>query len=271
MATAHRLLSILPVLALVALTLMVPATVSGCSSNDPFVKLHCTFNDNPRVSTKRVVTLFAFNHLYAVRTESNRNNYISGLEDELPSIYSVANRIFREDGINLQIVSLAARDEGDVHGMTTFFGADVPAMLQANQGHAGLIGVFWPEWDEAPGNVSAGYTAHAPCSTAPDEGCNWLSIYGMLINNVPIETIGRSLASAFSFYFNVTPVSDPANLTHTAMFQIGPTGTLLTTQQRDTMWAAVNTGRTELVSETCDPPIQVAPRRPEITSGSYGR
>jgi hypothetical protein len=93
MTTAYGLLSILPVLALVAIALVLPAAVSGCSSNDQFVKLHCTFNDNPRVSAKRVVTLFAFNHLYAVRTESNRNNYISGAEEELPSIYSVVNRI----------------------------------------------------------------------------------------------------------------------------------------------------------------------------------
>lgn len=91
----------------------------------------------------------------------------------------------------------------------------------------------------------------------------------MLKNGSSVEKIGRSLASAFGFYFNLdaVPNSAPdsaANLMHGQLGQFEPTGTLLTTEQRNIMWAAINTGRTTLLSETCNPPVQLAPRRPEI-------
>jgi hypothetical protein len=85
---------------------------------------------------------------------------------------------------------------------------------------------------------------------------------GQVIGRTPaerIEHIGRLLAHEFGHYFNLPHnATDPRNV----MYE-GSAGTLLTTEQRDMMWTAINANRDGLFSVTCDPPVTVAPRGPE--------
>jgi hypothetical protein len=104
----RRLMPALLVVALAVFPIVVSTVVSSCSENDPFVTRHCAFNDNPRVSTNRVVTLFAVNYIYvsARDDEATRHAYLGHADEVISSAYDEANRIFRDDNINLQIVSL---------------------------------------------------------------------------------------------------------------------------------------------------------------------
>ena len=268
MVSVRRLMSGLSTVTLLALALPLLGTASACSGNDPFVTHHCAFNANPRVSSQRVVTLLAINYIYA---EHDEQNYISDTMHVMSRIYDEANKIFRENGINLRILPWASVDAGDVRGMTVFTDPNVPAIIADLDKHdkqRKLIGVFWSQWAGISGNYTAGYGAHSTCP--PSDECNWVNLYGWITNHgSDLTLIGKSLAAAFGYYFNLTDVADPTNLMHSVIdpAQPGPTGTVLTPEQRSTMWAAINTGRPKLLAETCDPPIQLAPR-PKTTSQS---
>lgn len=266
MGSVRRLMSAVITATLVAPALPLLGAVSGCSGSDPFVTHHCALDDSPRVSAQRVVTLLAINYIYA---EHDEQNYISSAMHAMPAIYDEANKIFRDNGINLRILLWTSVDAGDVRGMTAFTYPNVPAIkadLDKHDKQRKLIGVFWSQWEGAPGYYTAGYDAHTT-TCLPSQECNYVNLYGWITNHgSDLKLVGRSLAAAFGYYFNLIDVTDPANLMHSSNdpAQPGPTGTLLTPEQRSIMWAAINTGRTGLLSETCDPPIQLAPL-PKIT------
>jgi hypothetical protein len=257
----RRFMPALSVVALVALTLALPVGVSGCVSGK-----NCKDNDNPRVSANRVVYLYARNYIYA-GDSSDRDDYLRHADRVVFDAYGVANRIFSADSINLQILP---RPLDNVHLNDPILNVgrdgtiDPPEMVRIHQGFSNVIGVHWPEWLGHLGN-SIAFAVNAPWPPCPSERCNWVEMLGQVRNlelgHTTIEKIGRDLASGFATYFNLDFSTDMANLT----FNGSEGGTALTSQQRDTMWAAINTGyHTALLSTTCDLPIAKAPRTPKI-------
>jgi hypothetical protein len=250
-------------LALAALSITVPIVVFGCSSSDPFVTRHCKFNDNPRVSANRVTTRFAENNVYVSTrdTEEVRHRYLDQADGVVDGAYEGANRILRDDGINLQIVPLPV--VGRINGKLDIFdnaglgggpdSADIDEMTtvhrqsqEGTRGFSELIEVHWPEWFLSQGNNATQGNGPPPtCGT--EDRCNWVVMSGFIHNR---QAVGGTLAHEFGHYFTLDHVADSANL----MCECG-LATALTTQQRDLMWAAINTNwRRELISEMCDPP-----------------
>jgi hypothetical protein len=269
----RRFLPALFAVALAAFPIAVPTVVSGCSPSDPFVIRHCNFNDNPRVTANRVVTLFAVNYVYVSTRDSEeaRHRYVGQAEDVITGAYETTNRILRDDDINLQVVPLPVvgriNEKLDVFDNAGLGGgpdsADIDEMMsvhrQSQDGTRGfneLIAVHWPEWFLNQGNNATQGNGPPPACATVDR-CNWVLMSGFIHSP---QAVGGTLAHEFGHYFTLDHVTDPANL----MCECG-LATALTTEQRDLMWAAINTSwRTDLVSETCDLPVTAAPRMPKV-------
>jgi hypothetical protein len=259
-------------LALAVLPIVVTSTVSGCSKDDPFVTRHCAFNDNPRVSANRIVTLFATNYVYESSRDSSadRGIYSTAADDKIDAAYKSMNRIFAADGINLQVVPWTTDDrineKLDVFHAAGFNGTasveDIDEMVRAHQGFSQLIGVHWYEWDRGVRFDNSEGQAPLSGGLCRDDRCNWVLMAGFLHKNSPLD-VSRTLAHEFGHYFNLEHVTSPPD----DLMVEGGSGTVLTAQQRDIMWASINTSpvRTTLFSMTCDPPIAIAPRRPEFS------
>jgi hypothetical protein len=229
----------------------------GCGVTEDWVTRHCADNANPRVSENRVVTMVAINYLYTNTT----GDYDQNARSTIPAAYEVANRIFREEGINLQILSLSVNDR-NIPGMNIQGGSpNIPAMVEVHHGASAYVGVHWPEWVLVKGSDKRSHGAGDLC---PSEACNWLILGGQLRNGGSVEGIGRILAKTFGFYLNLDELGpDPTNLmSKTDIFGAPGPGTDLTIEQRDIMWAAINSGRPALTTVTCDPPVALAPRHP---------
>ena len=253
-----------------ALCISAPATLSGCSEeNDPFVTRHCMFNDNPRVSSDRIVTLFAVNYVYAFTAEFetpiDRAEYIGFAEVVIKDAYGEVNRILRENHINLQIASLTVYDKDVARLNVSGTSPNAIEMVQVHEGRGRLIGVHWSEWVIKVGdNVPPSWSAPGHCPPRPaSEFCNWLNLAGYIRHPLGVAATGRDLAKAFGWYFNL---AERVGTSDNLMSKMGE-GTMLDQAQRDAMWTSINTSyHTNLSSVTCDPPVQLAPWRPEIRS-----
>jgi hypothetical protein len=255
----------------VALSLGLATVVSGCSDTDPFVTRHCTFNDNPRVSVNRIVTLFATNYVYASSgaSPSERGAYYATADDTIDAAFEVMNRIFAADGINLQVVPWTiddrVNDRLDVFHAAGLNGTasveDIDEMVRVHRGFSQLIGVHWYEWDRGVGLSNIEGQAPLSGGLCSDDRCNWALMAGFIHHPIGV---GMTLAHELGHYFNLDHVTTPPD----DLMVEGGNGTALTVQQRDMMWASINTSpvRTALFSETCDPPVRAAPRRPEFST-----
>jgi hypothetical protein len=241
--------AVFPLIVLAAISLGSPA-VSACSENDPFVKLHCAFDSNPRVSENRVVTLTAFNYAYVFAAEQDRNDYLDQARSAISGAYEVANRIFKEEGVNLQILSWTILEK-DVPGLTVSGFSPNSALMADVHKESRFIGVHWSEWLDKRLSELTGNFASSPC---PNEQCNWVNLSGMVRNWPGEEELGRELARSFGYYFDLNTEVNQTNL----MSETNQ-GTHLTTSQRDAIWSSINTFRTKLLSITCDPPVEFAP------------
>jgi hypothetical protein len=256
----HRMTGLSVVVLLAAFLPSVPL-LAGCSANDPFVTRHCAFNANPHVSANRVVTMVAVNYIYSSEASGD---YTDNAPKVIPGAYEAMNKIFRDDGINLQIASLRVEVK-NVHPLNIELGfPDITDMIQVHHNARAFIGVHWPEWEFLVGHPNPGAFASAPCAS---ESCNYLSLAGQLHINGSAETLGKVLARTFGLYFNLEQLGpDPTNLMGIPGPQGMPgPGTKLTIAQRNTMWSAINSGRPDLTSETCDPPAVLAPRLPKLS------
>ncbi len=244
----------------------------ACSESDPFIVRHCKFQDDPRVSANRVVTLVALNHVYvsARDDQAAQARYLATAEQMIAQIYDVANGIFRANGINLQIVPLAVRehidelldvyDQAGLGGQPT--SVDIDEMVRFHQGFSDQIGVHWSEWDAAVG--TSNYEGWGPlpcdssanCACAASPRCNWVLLANFIHSRQSITLKGTILAHEFGHYFNLNHVTDPGNL----MVAGDINGISLTSVQRQLIWTTINTLRLPLISETCDAPLAVAPR-----------
>jgi hypothetical protein len=261
-------------------------TTSACSGGDEWANRHCRWHDDVRVSADRVVTLFAGNYVYVSARDSvtTRGAYVSRVDEIVHDAYDVVNRIFRDDGINLQIVPLSVDvriDElldiyDDANGSRGPTESQIAKAVQNHQQHLGersyeIIGVHWLEWfGKAESTTYDGWAPQpqpvVPCTTI--DRCNFVFMDGGIhaVIRSPgtyAEFVGQMLAHEFGHYFNLSHVTtDPANL----MCAGECLGTVLTTSQRDVMWTTVNTNsfRTPLNSATCDLPVTAAPRLPEV-------
>jgi hypothetical protein len=260
-AGAYRRMTGLSAAVLLAALLPSAPLLAGCSENDPFVTRHCAFNASPHVSANRVVTMVAVNYVY---TRDIGGFYIDNAPASIQDAYEVMNRIFRDDGINLQIASLRVEFR-NVPDLNIWHGDDIFDMVQVHHQARAFIGVHWSEWVAVADSPGARAWASPPC---PSESCNWLSLAGQLHNNSSsAETLGKVLAHTFGIYFNLEELPpDPTNLMgEFAPLGIPGPGTELTNGQRDTMWSAINSGRPDLTSVTCDPPTILAPRLPKLS------
>jgi hypothetical protein len=259
-STHHRLTGLSVAVLFAAFFLPSAPLLAGCSAKDPFVTRHCAFNAKPHVSANRVVTMLAVNYVYSSAT----GDYTDNAPKVIPHAYEAMNKIFRDNGINLQIASLSVQVK-NVHPLNIELGfPDITDMIQVHHNARNFIGVHWPEWELMADHPNPGAFASAPCAS---ESCNYLSLAGQLHINGSAETLGKVLARTFGLYFNLDALGpDPTNL----MGVPGPhgmpgPGTTLTIAQRNTMWSAINSGRPDLTSETCDPPAVLAPRLPKLS------
>jgi hypothetical protein len=267
----HRLMPVLSVVALAAFT--------GCSSPgpaNPYLARNCKSNDNPRVSANRVVTIYARNYVYA-GDSPDRDQYLDRAKAVITDAYTVANRIFAQDGINLQIKPLTTFTFNDpvLNIVPLIVKNDYAIVSEMERIHSGYpldIGVHWSEWLKESGNYSdeAGESVVPPCRGTI---CNWVLMKGSiryLERHRPpgfsIKSLGGTLAHELGHYFDLQhiPLSsgDVGNLMYEGLFN-DYHGTALTAAQRDTMWTNINTNFHLLYTVTCDPPVTVAPRSPQ--------
>jgi len=245
-------------LAVFASLLVIPSAVSGCTSDSPFAKRNCEINDNPRVSDNRVVTVAAVNYIYS---QEISGIYRDSSKGQLNAAYEEVNRIFRENHVNIQVVSLAVFDRTNVTALNIVTFPPIGVMVEQQEGLVTLIGVHWSEWRLMVDSLRYGSWASAPC---PGEQCNWMNLAGALHNANSVAERGSLLARTFGFYFNLDIVANQSNL----MCQWIPcAGTDLTIAQVNTMRDAINIGRTSLDSITCDPPAAPAADFPQIKRG----
>jgi hypothetical protein len=271
----HRLMPVLSVVALAALSLALPVATSGCSSPgppNPYLARNCKSNDNPRVSVNRVVTIYARNYVYA-GDSPDRDQYLDHAKAVITGAYTVANRIFAQDGINLQIRPLTTFNFNNavLNTVPSKPYNDFSVVSEMKRIHSGYpldIGVHWSEWFKESGSYDewGGETVYPPCRSAV---CNWVLMEGDVRaferGNTTVKNIGGNLAHELGHYFGLPhppPMNNSPNLMVDAPFN-GFHGTVLTTQQRDMMWANINMNFHFLYSVTCDPPVTVAPRSPQ--------
>jgi len=267
----RRLISVASVVALVALPLALSLGASGCKRPDPFSARHCKINDKPRVTANRVVYLYAKNYIYESSTASpaDLEAYSRTAEIKIDGAYEVANRIFAQDAINLQLVPSTeevVNDGMDIARPNSPLAVDIPEgfvvqkMAAVHKQWSQLIGVQWAEWNRFKNDPTAPSwgSPPAPCRSFY---CDWVLMTGSIHNIASAEEIGRTLAHELGHYFSLSHVLPTDNLPDNLMVT-GGSGTALTAQQRDTMWDSVNNRRTPLFAVTCDPPAGAPPLRP---------
>lgn len=261
---------------IITLILTFGFVLSSCSS--AYDNRNCNRN-SPRVSDTRVVTLFTEIRIYGSSTDipAVRGVYFSKAATQVENAYNVANRIFRDNNINVQLFPSAPHQVVDdaLDIIPADFGqgsfgpnnADTEKVIQAmlDSYHSNeLIAIHWAEWYVGPGTSNGSGWGSQPCDIDPKctwDRSNWVLLAGTAQAGYGNEAIGRMVAHELGHYFGLPHNNtDPTNLMNDTT-----DGTTLTSNQRGIIWNTINSKRTSLYVVTCDPPVEPAP--PTTISG----